>query len=203
MTPSCKEIQDLILARHDGEPLSESERDALRVHLGECPACQEFERDVARILGEMAHDPLPSLSDAFFREFREKILEAVPETVPAWKRFLENLRLPGITKRQILVPALSGLFGLLLGISLTLTWTQGTRVTPRSPLAVRQPISVSEASTPSGTPALLSFVEDYVGDDMDLIDSLDEQDMETLVAQWAGDIPEPLLENGDSGDGAG
>jgi len=195
MKPSCKEIQQMILARQQGGALPSSEIEALEHHLAVCPACRSFERDVTRIFEGIEADSLPSLPDEFFLEMRRETLQALSnentKNLPVRKRLSRFPWFPTLRWKRVLVPAFTGLCGLLLGFLLA-TARAPSRPTPT--VARNLGIPVQTVSEPIESAALVDIFEDYAGP-ADLIVNMDDPSMEALISQWSDELPSSLLED--------
>ena len=192
MKPSCETFQDLIIAVSQGEPIEEGERKALEIHLRACPECRAFQRDLPGILEGIKEDSPPALPEGFFEEMKTSILGELAKRRPPspWRRAVKTLfgRFEG---RGILVPALSGLCGLLVGMALATAWMR----TPSSPASVRSSANrlaaVSLESLPvNDSTVCLGVVEDYMGVS-EFFDALSDQDIQALTSDLSGDFPDP------------
>ncbi len=209
MKPSCKEIQDLIIERTSGVPPSQGDEEKIRKHLNQCPACRRFREDISRILHDLDATSRPAVPETLFREIRQGVLQSLEDALPAptrmWERIRQRFR-GVLTTRPLLLPAMTGGMGVLVGIVVTLTWLrppvlpESHRITPNQPAltaaASPAPTALSSAAEELST----GDIETYVGTDS-LFDTLENQDIQSLLTQWSEEIPDGVMDLEDSGTG--
>jgi len=205
MTLSCEEIRKLIIERHSGEHLSPAQREALKNHLALCSSCQAFQSDISLLFDSLKSKPVPPLPEAFFEDMREKVIDAVASKVPwhssARQRLSAFLR-PALPRRTVLTPALTGIVGIFIGISITTAWMHPKHpVTTPVPLAQNQKAPLYTASISSQSLVSTSDASDTTeifeeyADAGDLLDAVGDQELKTLISQWSNKLPGDILDD--------
>jgi len=202
MPTSCKAFQDLIIERTMGVPLRKEKEEKLREHLVQCPACQRFLEDMARILGDLRATSRPPVPEALFRDIRKGVLETLGDLPPAPTRIRERILrwFQGtFMTRSPLLPAMTGGIGVLVGIAITVMWLHLPTPLKEHRNMLKQPaLPVTESTVPtvlSSTAEDLTAgdIESYIGTDR-LFDTIENQDLQPLLSQWSEEVLGPMTD---------
>ncbi len=204
MNPSCSEFQRLIVEKIQGEALTSSQEERLASHLHACPACRAYKEEMSRLYEEIRETTLPPLQDSFFEDLREDVLESLSRK-RGFSFFLKRLAqwspVASVYWRGVWVPVISGVCGLLLGFAIATAWHRplpSPSSVSSSPSLLSETRETSRGSSENISTDLLAEMGDFVTVP-DILDTLNEEEIHTLISDWSKELPPDLLDTEPSG----
>ncbi len=205
MKLSCHKIRALIIESECGSPLDRDLQVGLQEHVSSCDSCRAFQEDIRYLLHHLqAIPPLPTLPDNFFEELKNEILDTVEPPSSLWRRCMAHGR-DFFSRHTVLVPAMVGVLGLIIGVIMTTAWMRLGNKAPsfhqiQALANHRELISLTPSSKHADVFPGIDEIGGIVNTE-DILDSMGNKEVQTLLTHWSKDLPADLTEIGDGGSG--